>query len=79
MARGHLVIVTRRDPSLFEYLERTFSGVSGVIVIHDRRTLDAADTSAPSMERRSRPEIAAQISAYGYAVVAMGGFEACVS
>jgi hypothetical protein len=79
MARGHLVIVTRRDPSLYEYLERTFSGVSGVIVIHDRRTLAAADTSAPSMERRSRPEIASQISAYGYAVVAMGGFEACVS
>ena len=79
MARGHLVIVTRRDPSLYEYLERTFSGVSGVIVIHDRRTLAAADTSSPSMERRSRPAIAAQISAYGYAVVAMGGFEACVS
>jgi hypothetical protein len=79
MACGHLVIVTRRNPSLYAYLERTFSGVSGVIVIHDRRTVAADDASAPPMERRSRPEIAAQIHAYGYAVVAMGGFEACVS
>jgi hypothetical protein len=78
MARGHLVIVTRRDPSLYEYLERTFSGVSGVLVIHDRRAPSAAPDSI-SVERRHRPEIAAQIHAYGYAVVAMGGFEACVS
>jgi hypothetical protein len=79
MARGHLVIVTRRDPSLYEYLERTFSGVSGVVVIHDRRAASADTEPTPPVERRNRPEVAAQIHAYGYAVVAMGGFEACVS
>jgi hypothetical protein len=74
MARGHLVIVTRRDPSLYTYLEETFHDVAGVLVIHDRRTTPL-DAPTPTVERRRRPEVATQICVYGYAVVAQGGFD----
>jgi len=71
----HLLIVTRSETKLYEYVKRTFAGEDTVEVILDRRLVERRQTSAaPAAERRgaerrsSRP-IRDRLRSHGWAVV----------
>ncbi|HXD98059.1 MAG TPA: hypothetical protein VN646_16035 [Candidatus Acidoferrum sp.] len=72
----HLFIVDREQPDLFSYLAREFSAEPDVTVMLDRRQGErrmSRRQMAPSdrrqTDRRSKAEIAAQLSTLGYAFV----------
>jgi hypothetical protein len=61
-----LVVVRRDDTDLYEYLRPRFAGVSGLMVILDRRRPDRLVDERDREERRIRP---GTVSALGYTVV----------
>ena len=71
----HLLIVTRSEPRVYEYVKRTFAGEHTVEVILDRRLGERRRASAsPAAERRradrrSSPSIRDRLRSPGWAVV----------
>src|SRR5262245_53458869 len=67
-----LIVVRRRDHSLFDYLQGRLGGVRGVKVILERRAGDRRRAAwAPSRDRRrlERRMRASQASSLGYTIV----------
>lgn len=67
-----LIVVRRRDDSLFDYLQSRLGGVRGVKVILERRAGDRRRAAwVPSRDRRrfERRLRASQASPLGYAIV----------
>ena len=71
----HLLIVTRSETKLYEYVKRTFAGEDTVEVILDRRLVERRQTSAApagerrGTERRSLRPIRDRLRSHGWAVV----------
>jgi hypothetical protein len=76
MAR-HLVIVSRQHPDLYVYLTQHFSVDAGIEVIFDRRLVDRRREEIPApierrhRNRRSRPDIGAQLRERSHVIVAL--------
>ena len=74
MART-LFVVSRRHVELYEYLKERFAGDEQVEVILDRRgtregnRVQWPDAEPRTPERRSRPEIDAELSSRSHAVI----------
>ena len=68
-----LIVVHQNDTTLYERLQRSFAGVSGVRVILDRRVSDRRSaTSRVTVERRqvkTRRIRQGEVSSLGYSVV----------
>jgi hypothetical protein len=72
----HLFIVDRKQPNLFSYLAREFSGEPEVTVILDRRLGERRRSPRPGAsaarrqsDRRSKRESLSQLATLGYAFV----------
>jgi hypothetical protein len=52
----HLLIVTRLEPILYEYVQRTFAGEDAVEVVLDRRLRDRRLASTSPVEERRRAD-----------------------
>jgi len=71
----YLVITAKDQASLYDFFRRTFAGVETVEVRMDRRLgerrpqADSATVDARHADRRSRPEIDAELRASGFAFV----------
>jgi len=71
----YLVITAKDQASLYDFFKRTFAGVETVEVRMDRRAGDRRPAADPvpgdrrPAERRSRPEVEAELRASGFAFV----------
>lgn len=71
----HLLIVARSEPTVYEYVKRTFAGEDSVEVIMDRRLGERRRASASAAverrraDRRSAPPIHDRLRSPGWAVV----------
>lgn len=75
-ASRHLLIISRSRGKLYQHLKRAFSGNSSVEVVLDRRGGDRRqgkeDSQVPERrrsDRRSRPEVEAQLRTAGWSLV----------
>jgi hypothetical protein len=70
-----LFIVARRHPELYEYLSSRFAGETNVTIVLDRRLAARRRRTSPAAaerrrtERRSRPDVDAQLQTTSLAVV----------
>jgi hypothetical protein len=70
-----LMIVSRDEPDLHDYLVRAFVGVAAIAVLYDRREIDRRRRGeTPSVERRRSdrrawPGIDGDVRSFGWGVV----------
>jgi hypothetical protein len=70
-----LMIVSRDEPDLHDYLVRAFVGVSAIAVLYDRREIDRRrHGEAPRVERRRNdrrawPGIDGDVRSFGWGIV----------
>ncbi|HEY3065689.1 MAG TPA: hypothetical protein VGL09_07850 [Methylomirabilota bacterium] len=71
-----LMIVSREEPDLHDYLVRAFVGVAAIVVLYDRREVDRRRRGAPTpnverrrSDRRAWPGIDSDVRSFGWGVV----------